>query len=56
MEVKIVTYKQTVLKLDDVEVAWLRGILQNPIGQTESPSDSKMRKVFFEALTIKGAA
>jgi hypothetical protein len=31
------------------EAYWLKCILQNPIG-SESKEDSKMRKIFFDAL------
>ncbi len=44
-----------VLELKKHEADWLRSYLQNSKGDPheESEDDSKMRKLFFEALSVK---
>ncbi len=52
MKTKIKT--TVILELVEEEVNWLKEIIQNPIGCTTSDEelkDSKMRKLFWDALT-----
>jgi len=55
MESHIENRIKLVLELDETEVAWLQGLMQNPLcpqDQEEKASDREMRNKFWEALTI----
>ena len=53
MKSKIITKTTIILKLEENEANWLKGIVQNPIGCTledEGEENKKMRMSFWEAL------
>lgn len=50
------TETTTILRLNEKEREWLKGVVQNPIGTTyeeESLENNKMRQVFWNALDKK---
>jgi hypothetical protein len=57
MNVEIVKTIKLVLELDEQEAQWLHVVMRNPLwGETlnsEAPQQTKMRKKFFDATSIK---
>ena len=48
-----------ILRLEEREARWLRGLMQNPIVKENLPlnedkTDREMRELYFNALTKKG--
>ncbi len=54
MKAKIITDVKVQLTLDIHEALWLKGLVQNYMGQGEEPSQHKMfRKLLFDTLNDK---
>ena len=43
---------EVTLTLNQEEVEWLRGLVQNPLDQNESLRDARLRESLFKALTL----
>lgn len=50
MKTQINKTVEVVLTLSQEEAQWLKTIVQNKFSEDETPTDSQMRKTFFEAL------
>ena len=54
MKISTINISKIIMKLSTKEAAWLKALMQNPIGvenpEEEDPTDRKMREIFWNAL------
>lgn len=51
---KVTKQIEVTIIMDSIEARWLKGIMQNPLLNSETSQDMRMRKMFWEILDTEG--